>query len=409
MKNHDFVTLILAGGRGNRLGLLTKETAKPAVIFGGAYHLIDFTLTNCKYSHAGDIGVITQYCQTGLADYIGPGSEWLPENEHSSITILPPRIRNAAPELYEGTADAILKNADFIEEHNAKSVLVLSGDHVYKMDYAKILDAHKGSGAAATIAAATVPYSEAPRFGIIDVDCYSRITDFEEKPLHPASDLASMGVYVFDWATLKKYLCRAANDANSGMDIGRDIIPAMLLRREELVAYHFDGYWRDIGTAYNLWEANMDLLSASSGMSLNDGAWRIMNRDHEELQYIRQYYQDGGRIFNSLISGSYINKGTILKSVISADVTVGDDAGISYSVVMPGAKIGKGAFVFKAVIGSNAIVEDYTVLINAKPDGVYLDNCQGISVVGNNASVYTNNGWLPDCAALPQPEAAVVI
>ena len=298
MKSSGYVALVLAGGKGTRLGVLTKDTPKPAVVFGGVHRLIDFTLSNCKHSNACVVGIITQYCGSNLADYIGCGSQWLPEGRHAKITTLPPPVRNGICESYNGTADAILKNADFIEHYNPKNILVLSADHVYKMNYAKMVRAHEHSGAAATIAAIDVPLSEAPRFGIMITDKNDRIIDFEEKPEFPRSLTASMGVYAFDWAVLKKHLLASCAAAGAGCDIGKDIIPGMLRAGEKLSAYRFNGYWKDVGDLYSLWEANMELLSDSPSINLHGDKWGIISRIERKLIRHRNYKTNEARVTN---------------------------------------------------------------------------------------------------------------
>jgi len=390
-KDFDYVTLVLAGGKGTRLSVLTKEIAKPAVSFGGMFRLIDFTLSNCKHSHADVIGIVTQYCHQGLADYIGCGLPWRSRSEHAHITALPPKVKNGVREAYHGTADAIWKNADFIERYSPKNVLVLSGDHVYKMDYRKMLDAHESSGAAVTIAAITVPLSEAPHFGIMNTDKDGMITEFEEKPQYPRNNLASMGVYVFDWEILKEYLFTNSIYSKTSVDIGKDILPQMLAGGQKLNAYRFGGYWKDVGNIYSLWEANMALLSSSPSIDLHDDDWRILSPDHGTMPHLEQIHPQTNRIVNSFVAKGCTNKGTVNRSVVSSGVEIGDNATIIDSVVMPGAKIGRDAFVFKAIIGINAVVERNTVLYEVQPDGRYLDNHHGISVVGNNVNVCSSN------------------
>jgi glucose-1-phosphate adenylyltransferase len=384
MKGSDYLTLVLAGGQGKRLGMLTRDKPKPALTFGGVYHLIDFTLSNCRHSNVGSIGVITQYCHRDLDEYIGPGSQWRSSDTDAKITTLPPRNNGGTAGHYNGTADAILKNADYIERHNPKHILVLSGDHIYKMDYTKILEAHEKSGAAATIASMRVPMDEAPHFGIIDADRSDTITGFEEKPSRPKSSLASMGVYVFDWPILKRHLLKSNGSHRSGMDIGRDIIPGMLTSGEKLSVFRFGGYWRDVGNIYSLWQANMDLLSSHNNIDLYDDRWSIISRNNGAVPHYDYYSSSNGLVIHSLMSEGCVNRGKVTGSVISAGVEIGEDASVYDSVIMPGAKIGKGAFVINAIVGDHAVVDDYMSVSNVNPDGVYLDNCQGVSVVGRN-------------------------
>ena len=400
MKNTGYVALVLAGGKGTRLSVLTREISKPAINFGGVHRLIDFTLSNCKHSNVGIVGIVTQYRSRNLADYIGCGSQWLPESRYARITTLPPQIRNGMSESYNGTAEAILKNADFIEQYNPTNILVLSADHVYKMNYAKMIRAHEQSGAVATIAAINVPLPEASRFGIMITDNNGRIIDFEEKPAFPKSRMASMGVYVFNWAALKKHLINTSTSSDSGIDIGKDIIPRMLRSRDRLSAYKFNGYWKDVGDIYSLWEANMELLSASPGINLHDDKWGIVSRNDRKLLRHKYHKTNEVRITNSFVAEGCIIKGSVSNSIVSDDVEIGQDATIIDSVIMPGARIGKGSLVLKTLVGPNVIVDDYTALGSVKPDGKYLDNCRGVSVVGSNANVYTQkNGRLASMAA----------
>ena len=396
MKNMDLITLILAGGRGERLSVLTKEVSKPAIPFGGAYRLIDFTLSNCKHSNAGVVGILTQYRQNELAGYIGSGKEWRPTSGKAEIVILP--SKDGYDDLYRGTADAIWKNLDFINEYEPENVLVLSGDHVYKMDYARMLETHRNTGAAVTIAAINVPWSEAPRFGIINADSDDRITGFEEKPLMPKSNLASMGVYIFRWKTLRNHLFINNLNSLSHNDIGKDIIPQMLMSGERMFIHRFGGYWRDVGNIYSLWEANMELLSDPPSINLRDENWSIISRNNGGLQYFKHFGPADAYIKNSLVSAGCVNRGRITNSVVS-DAEIGEESNIFNSVIMPGARIGAGASIINAIVGSNAVVNDNTVISCIKPDGKYLDNYQGISVIGNNINIASHNGGRMDFAA----------
>ena len=407
MKSSDFVTLVLAGGQEKRLGLLTKEIPKPAVSFGGVYRLIDFTLSNCKHSDVGVIGVITQYRKHELADYIGLGQEWHSSRKDAEIVTLPPKFRNGVEEFYLGTADAIWKNIEFIEQYDPETILVLSGDHIYKMDYSKMLETHYYSRASVTIAALNVPCNKAPRFGIINADNNGIIEFFEEKPLKPKSNLASMGVYVFKWATLKNHLYISSIDPASSMDIGKDIIPQMLMCGEKLAVYRFDDYWKDIGDIYSLWEANMELLFTPPSIELHDDTWKIISRNNETLLRHKNYASSDGRIENSLVTNKLINKGSITNSIISADVEIEKGANIIDSVVMAGVKIGRGATVVKTIIGTNSIVGDYTGICNVKPNDVYLDNCQGVTVIGNNINIFTHSNGSLNFTVLSPPELCV--
>ena len=392
MKNQDCIALILAGGRGSRLSVLTKEVSKPAVCFGGAHRLIDFTLSNCKHSGIGVVGVLTQYRHRGLADYIGCGSEWRSPDGASRIATLPSSCREGSRcGAYSGTADAIWKNRSFIKEHSPEDILVLSGDHVYKMDYARMLKAHRDSGAAATIAAISVPWNEAPRFGIINADEGNTVTAFEEKPHKPKSNLASMGVYIFNSEILKNHLYVSNGNPDSRMDIGGDIIPQMLYFGEKLQVYRFDGYLRDVGSINSLWEANMDLLSDPPGICLHDGNWDIISRNDGVRQHYISYNSANESVKKSLVAEGSVIKGRIIDSVISTGVEVGEDANIYGSVIMPGAKIGRGASIIRSIIGSNAVIGDHASISRVKPDGISLDHCQGINVIGSNVFVTGSN------------------
>ena len=389
MKNSEVVTLILAGGKGERLGVLTNEMPKSAITFGGVHRLIDFALSNCRHSKVGNVGIVTQYRGRYLADYIGCGSQWLPECRSSNITVLPHRVRDATCESFSGTADAVLMNCGFIEAKNPKNVLVITGDHVYRMDYSKVLKTHEESGAAATIAAVNVPLLEASRFGIILTDKKNAIIDYKEKPLIPKSYLASMGVYVFNWAALKKHLLIASASSKSSLDIGRDIIPRMMITGQNLVAHRFHGYWKELDNIFCLWETSMELLSPSPGIDLYDDNWKVIGRNKSRLIRHKLTNDDNASISDSLVAEGADIKGTVTKSIVSADVEIGKDARIIDSVIMPGAKIGKGSVVLKAIIGSGATVEDYTAIGCVRPDGKYLDNYRGVSAIGGNAKVST--------------------
>jgi len=403
MNSSEYVTLVLAGCQVERLSLLTKEKAKPTITFGGVFHLIDFTLSNCKHSNVGDIGIITQIFQHDIEEYVGSGSQWFQENQNVKITMLSPRVKNGMCELYNGTANAILKNEDYVDQKNPKSVLVLPGDHVYKMNYAEVLDAHEKSGAAVTIAARRVAPSDASHFDIIDIGRGNSINSFEEKPKQPKSNLASMGIYVFDWAVLKEYLHKCSHDSKFGMDIGSTIIPRMLSDGEKLDAHIFNGYWKEVGNIQSFWEANMDLLSVRPGIDLDDDRWKIISREHGALRHYEHSYLGSGHIVNSLVAENCTNNGTIMRSVVSEDVVIGDDAAIIDSVILPGARIGRGSFVFKAIIGAQSIIADYTPIGSLKPDGYCLDSCQGINVVGNNVKIYRHSSGRSSFAVLARP------
>ena len=279
MVSKDCVAMILAGGQGSRLGALTKNVAKPAVPFGGKYRIIDFPLSNCVHSGINTVGVLTQYQPLELNRYIGNGNPWDLDRSHGGVYVLPPYQSAKAGEWYKGTANAIYQNLSFLESFKPENVLILSGDHIYKMHYGEMLKAHKESGAAVTIAVMPVPWEEASRFGIMNVDEEGTITDFEEKPAEPKSNLASMGIYIFTYEVLKKYLEADERDPSSANDFGKNIIPTMLENGEKMVSFRFEGYWKDVGTIHSLWEANMDLVDQPPKFDLNDRSWSIYSRN----------------------------------------------------------------------------------------------------------------------------------
>ena len=288
MKQNNMLAMILAGGRGSRLHELTNRVAKPAVSYGGKYRIVDFPLSNCANSGVDIVGVLTQYESVLLNSYVAAGGRWGLDARESGVFVLPPREKaDADLDVYRGTADAISQNIDFIDKYSPEYLLVLSGDHIYKMDYDKMLDYHKEMNADATIAVIEVPMKEASRFGIMNTDGAGRIVEFEEKPEHPKSNLASMGIYIFNWKLLRKMLLADIKDPDSHHDFGKDIIPQLLNDNKTLAAYKFKGYWKDVGTIDSLWEANMDLLDSRNELNLNDASWRIYTEDTPTLpQYI---------------------------------------------------------------------------------------------------------------------------
>jgi glucose-1-phosphate adenylyltransferase len=347
--------MILAGGQGSRLGALTKNVAKPAVPFGGKYRIIDFPLSNCVHSGIDTVGVLTQYQPLELNTYIGNGSPWDLDRSHGGAYVLPPYQSAKAGEWYKGTANAIYQNLSFLEGFNPKNVLILSGDHIYKMHYGEMLRAHKESGAAATIAVMPVPWEEASRFGIMSTNEEGEITEFAEKPAEPKSNLASMGIYIFSYDALKKYLTYDERDPSSDNDFGKNIIPTMLKNGEKMMSYRFEGYWKDVGTIQSLWEANMDLIDEPPKFSVEDRNWIIYSRN---MALAPHYVGKSAKISNSTITEGCSINGEINHSVIFGGVEVGEGTKITDSVIMPGAKIGKNAVIEKTVIGVDAVVED---------------------------------------------------
>ena len=369
MVSKDCVAMILAGGQGSRLGALTKNVAKPAVPFGGKYRIIDFPLSNCVHSGINTVGVLTQYQPLELNRYIGNGNPWDLDRSHGGVYVLPPYQSAKAGEWYKGTANAIYQNLSFLESFKPENVLILSGDHIYKMHYGEMLKAHKESGAAVTIAVMPVPWEEASRFGIMNVDEEGTITDFEEKPAEPKSNLASMGIYIFTYEVLKKYLEADERDPSSANDFGKNIIPTMLENGEKMVSFRFEGYWKDVGTIHSLWEANMDLVDQPPKFDLNDRSWSIYSRN---MALAPHYVGQNAKITNSTVTEGCFIDGEIKHSVIFGGVELGEGSVVSDSVIMPGAKIGKNVVIEKAVIGAAAVIGDGgKVGLNSSDDNKY--------------------------------------
>ena len=351
MVSKKCVAMILAGGQGSRLGALTKNVAKPAVPFGGKYRIIDFPLSNCIHSGIDTVGVLTQYQPLELNTYIGNGNPWDLDRSMGGAYVLPPYQSASTGEWYKGTANAIYQNIAFMDGFNPENVLILSGDHIYKMHYGKMLEAHLAEDAAVTIAVMPVDWEEAKRFGIMNTDENGVITEFEEKPANPKSNLASMGVYIFKYDVLKKYLTDDERDPESANDFGKNIIPKMLADGEKMIAYRFEGYWKDVGTIQSLWEANMDLIDDPPKFDLNDRKWVIYSRNYALMPH---YIGEEAKITNSTVTEGCEIDGTVDHSVIFSGVKIGKGAVVKDSVVMPGAVIGDGAVVEKAVIGVEA-------------------------------------------------------
>ena len=355
----ECVAMLLAGGQGSRLYALTKKTAKPAVRFGGKYRIIDFPLSNCINSKIDTVGVLTQYQPLVLNEYIGNGLPWDLDRNVGGVKILPPYQGQNGADWYKGTANAIYQNMEFIEQYNCDYVLILSGDHIYKMDYAKMLEYHKAKGADCTIAVLDVPIEEASRFGIMSAYDDGTIYKFTEKPKNPDSTLASMGIYIFNKSKLESYLREDSADPASSNDFGKNIIPAMLAAGEKMYAYAFDGYWKDVGTIDSLWEANMDLLGEKPVLSLADESWRIYSRQEAAGP---QYISGDAVVTNSTLTAGCEIYGTVKHSVISVGCTIGKNAIVEDSVVMPGVVIEDGAIVRHAILGENSKVEKNAVV-----------------------------------------------
>ena len=370
MKQNNMVAMILAGGRGSRLLDLTKKVAKPAVYFGGKYRIIDFPLSNCANSGISVVGVLTQYESVLLNSYVARDHHWGLDARDSGVFVLPPREKDKTGlGLYRGTADAITQNIDFLDQMEAEYVLILSGDHIYKMDYAKMLAHHKANNADATIAVLAVPLKEASRFGIMNTDETDRIIEFEEKPAKPKSNLASMGIYIFNYKTLRKYLTADEKDPNSEHDFGKDIIPAFLRDNKVLTAYRFKGYWKDVGTIDSLWEANMDLLAKNNTLDLNDPSWKIYTEDTTELPH---YVGTNAEIKGAYITQGCHIEGEVRNSVLFTGAKVGPNAKVIDSVLMPGAIVEDGAVVTRALVADNIRIGANAVVGSADSDHVEL-------------------------------------
>lgn len=342
------LAMILAGGRGSRLHDLTNKVAKPAVSYGGKYRIVDFPLSNCANSGIDIVGVLTQYESVLLNSYVAAGRRWGLDAKDSGVFVLPPREKaDANLDVYRGTADAISQNIDFIDTYSPEYLLVLSGDHIYKMNYAKMLDEHKANNADATIAVIGVPMKEASRFGIMNTDEEGRILDFEEKPEHPKSNLASMGIYIFNWRALRRMLVADMKDPDSKHDFGKDIIPHLLNEGKTLYAYKFKGYWKDVGTIDSLWEANMDLLDTNNELDLNDPTWKIYTEDVTTLPH---YIGANAQIKRAFITQGCVIEGEVRNSVLFTGAEVGEGAKIIDSVLMPGVKVEAGAVVTRALV-----------------------------------------------------------
>lgn len=385
------VAMLLAGGQGSRLYALTQKVAKPAIPYGGKNRFIDFPLSNCINSGIDTVGVLTQYQPMVLNEYIGNGQPWDLDKMHGGVHVLPPYQTAAGASWYEGTANAIYQNMAFIERYDPEYVIVLGGDHIYKMDYSKMLDYHIANNADSTIAVIDVPRSEASRFGIMTCDEEGRIVDFTEKPKEPKSTLASMGIYVFSWEKLRKYLIENENANTGSKDFGKDIIPAMLANDERLFAYEFEGYWKDVGTLDSLWEANMDLLSPSVPLNLYDPNWKVYSR-HNNMP--PQYIGKNAHVENSMITEGSVVDGTVDFSIISSGVTIEEGASVKYSIVMPGTTIKKNAAVEYAIIGENCVVES-DAMIGMNPESVPNRDDWGIAVLGHNITISSGKRVLP--------------
>ena len=375
LRKKTCVAMLLAGGQGSRLGILTKEVAKPAVPYGGKYRIIDFPLSNCTNSGIDTVGVLTQYQPLELNAYIGSGAPWDLDISNGGVFVLPPYQKSKSSEWYRGTANAIYQNMSFIEQYHPDYVLILSGDHIYKMDYNEMLKFHIRHGADATIAVREVPWEEAPRFGIMNTDAEDRIIEFEEKPKNPKSNKASMGVYIFTWEKLRQYLIDDEANKKSSNDFGKNIIPSMLNDKQVLVAYGFAGYWKDVGTIESLWEANMDLLQTPMPIDLHDKKWRIYARN---TGFVPHYIAKGASVKDSLITEGCEIYGNVTHSVIFSGVIIEEGADVRDSVIMPGSVIHRGAVVRRSIVAEDAVIG---------PGAVVGEESGNIAVVGHGISL----------------------
>ena len=370
MKQNNMLAMILAGGRGSRLHELTSKVAKPAISYGGKYRIVDFPLSNCANSGVDIVGVLTQYESVLLNSYVAAGGRWGLDARESGVFVLPPREKaDADLDVYRGTADAISQNIDFIDKYSPEYLLVLSGDHIYKMDYDKMLDYHKEMNADATIAVIEVPMKEASRFGIMNTDGNGRIVEFEEKPEHPKSNLASMGIYIFNWKLLRKILLADMKNPDSHHDFGKDVIPCLLNDKKTLAAYKFKGYWKDVGTIDSLWEANMDLIDSRNELNLNDPAWKIYTEDTSALP---QYIGPNAKVNKAFITQGCVVEGEVNHSVLFTGCKVGEGAKIIDSVLMPGVEVAAGAVVQRALVADNVKIGQDAVVGSADSENIEL-------------------------------------
>ena len=387
----DVVAMLLAGGQGSRLGVLTKSIAKPAVPYGGNYRIIDFPLSNCVNSGIYTVGVLTQYQPLVLNDYLGNGQPWDLDRINGGVHVLSPYEAIGGAEWYKGTANAIYQNINFIEKYDPEYVVILSGDHIYKMDYAKMVDFHKKNNADCTIAVLEVPWEEASRFGILATDENDKIYEFAEKPAEPKSKKESMGVYVFSWDKLKKYLTEDEADPNSSNDFGKNIIPKMLGDGQRMFAFPFKGYWKDVGTIESLWEANLDIINPNVDLDLSDKSWRIYSRNPMAPPH---YIGKDAVVENSSVSEGCEIDGLVDYSVVSPNVTIEKDAEVKYSVIMPGATIKSGAKVYYSIIAEDAVIES-GAQIGAIPEDLENPEDWGVAVIGSGATITSGKKIAP--------------
>lgn len=383
LPKQEVVAMLLAGGQGSRLGVLTRNLAKPAVPFGGKYRIIDFPLSNCVNSGIETVGVLTQYQPLELNEYIGNGQPWDLDSTNAGVHVLPPYQKNKKSDWYKGTANAIFQNIPFIERYDPEYVVVLSGDHIYKMDYSKMINYHKEKDAACTIAVYEVPLEEASRFGILNTNADGSIYEFDEKPKVPKSNQASMGIYVFSWSKLKKYLEEDDENPKSQNDFGKNVLLAMLNAGERMFAYRFEGYWKDVGTIESLWESNMDLLNPNISLDLSDDEWKIYSRNPVMPPH---YVAKGAHVQNSLVAEGCNVYGEIDFAVLFAGVYVAPGAVVKDSIVMPGARIEEGARVQYAIVSENSVIGANAV-VGERPEEMENKDDWGVAVIGPGCTI----------------------
>lgn len=385
-RKRECIAMLLAGGQGSRLGVLTKARAKPAVPFGGKYRIIDFTLSNCINSGIDTVGVLTQYQPLELDEYIGNGQPWDLDRLEGGVQVLPPYQHRSGADWYKGTANAIYQNMHFIDRYDPEYVVILSGDHIYKMNYSKMLEYHKQKQADCTISAITVPRERASRFGILNIRDDGSVYEFEEKPRKPKSTLASMGIYIFGWEKLKKYLEADETLKGSSNDFGKNVIPDIIRAGERVFAYPFTGYWRDVGTIESLWEANMDLLKPDTAFNLHDPDWRIYAKSPAEPPH---YFTANAAVTNSLVAAGCVIGGEVSYSVIFSGVQIDNGAVVRNSVIMPGTHICAGARVSKAIVAENVLIGDGAAVGFIPDETIKRD--AGITVIGDGVHVGRRN------------------
>ncbi|GGM19049.1 glucose-1-phosphate adenylyltransferase [Paraliobacillus quinghaiensis] len=376
----ECVTMLLAGGKGTRLQDLTKDLAKPAVPFGGKYRIIDFALSNCANSHMHTVGVLTQYSPLELHQHIGVGKPWDLDRMHHGLTALAPFTKDSGGSWYNGTADAITKNIDYVERYDPEYVLVISGDHIYHMDYDKMLQQHKETGADVTISVLEVPWEDTSRFGILNTAEDLRIYDFEEKPTNATSNLASMGIYIFNWKLLKKYLLDDAQQTDSEHDFGKNIIPSMLRDQHNLFAYRFEGYWKDVGTIQSYWEAHMDLFDKDLEKLVSNKDWRVYSHDS---QFPPQLIEDNAVIDQALINNGCIVSGTVTKSILSENVHIAEGATVNQSIIFSGARIGENVHLERVIVQEGVVIPPNNTVISDPNEEPIILSDENIKTIHN--------------------------